>query len=478
MNQITGAWPELVATALLGTSRRPRQAWPAPGIGVRSGGSAEEQLLDAAALAQAARLAGRCAESGAPAEPAAPDRLAAPGDRAVQLLELILTQTPAGPALRPALLQLWCETAVAAGRRLPHHLLPTIFKLSSTPVDAATLLALQGAMDERGRWLATQFPQVRLRAEESSEPTLDPAVWPTIPTAQRVVLLTELRRHDPTAGRELLLSTWASEPARDRASLLAALAESVSLADEEFLESVLDDRAPSVRVEAARLLDQLPQSRRAARMADRLRPLISRVGLLKKQLKVDAPAEPDASAQRDGITTPKHSAVEYHWLTQLIAASPLTIWEEFGGPAALREISQGAVESGLIEATMNQRDQAWARVLMKRHPQIRLLEILDPDERSNWIEAMLSSGGSVAGFIDSLPGPWDEWTSTAICDAIRRKDQQPGDLVGFARKLHPQVAGDLLNRVDRQKHNWLAIAVYTSYNYHSVRRSIQEAFHD
>lgn len=471
------AWPELIATALPGTSRRQRQVWPAPGITERADGDGETTLLDAAALAQAARLAGARPIPGSSPSPAGTDRLLPPSERAVQLLELVLTQSPAGSALRPALLQDWCHCAAAAGQRLPHHLLPTLFQLT-TVADSATILAVQGVLDERGRWLAGQFPQrSKFRTDEPGT-ELDLASWPTIPTTQRATLLQEWRQRDPGAARELLASTWSSEPARDRAALLAALTESLSMADEDFLEAALDDRASSVRQQACALLDRLPQSRRAARMADRLTPLISRSGMLRKNIQLEPPAEPDEAAQRDGISTPSTGSRTDQWLIQIITAAPLSVWDSVGGPDGLRGISDGAVVSGLIAAARLQRNQPWARVLMKRQPSTELLTILDAAEQSEWIEALLRHAKHLPSLLGELPGPWAEAPSAAICQALIDKRQTGGDQAHFARSLHPRVAADLLNRVDRTKHQWLAKAISDSYNYHSVRRSIQEAFHD
>lgn len=474
---VAQVWPELVATALLGTSRRQRQGWPAPGIKQRAGADPETALLDAAALAQAARLAGGLLTPGPAAPLADPDRLKPPSGRAIQLLELVLTQSPAGSALRPALLQDWCHCAAAAGQRIPHQLLPTVFQLT-TIADSETVLAVQTVLDERGRWLAGQFPQRSKFRSADSGTELDLAAWPTIPTSQRTVLLRELRQRDADAARDLLSSTWSSEPARDRAALLAALAESLSMADEDFLESALDDRAGSVRQQACELLDRLPQSRRAARMADRLTPLISRSGMLRKTIQLEPPAEPDEAARRDGISTPNTGSRTDQWLIQIIAAAPLSVWESVGGPDSLRGISDGAVVSGLIAAARLQRNQPWARVLMKRQASTELLTILDAAEQSDWIEALLRHAKHLPSLLGDLPSPWAEAPSAAICQALIDKRQTGGDQAHFARSLHPRVATDLLNRVDRTKHQWLAKAISDSYNYHSVRRSIQEAFHD
>ena len=59
-----------------------------------------------------------------------------------------------------------------------------------------------------------------------------------------------------------------------------------------------------MREEACRLLDRLPGSARAARMADRLRPLLTTHGTLRKHLEVGLPDDPDDAAVRDGLGDP------------------------------------------------------------------------------------------------------------------------------------------------------------------------------
>ncbi len=71
----------------------------------------------------------------------------------------------------------------------------------------------------------------------------DPRAWETGGRAERVGYLTALRGQDPVVARELLAAGWSRENAEERAQLLAALRHGLSLADEEFLEDALDDRA-------------------------------------------------------------------------------------------------------------------------------------------------------------------------------------------------------------------------------------------
>ena len=99
--------------------------------------------------------------------------------------------------------------------------------------------------------------------------------------------------------------------------------------DEPFLERRLDDRARSVREDAAELLDRLPGSARAARMADRLRPLLTTHGTLRKHLEVELPDDPDAAAVRDGLVDPGPGVSKRAcWLEQIVAGAPLEVWTE------------------------------------------------------------------------------------------------------------------------------------------------------
>jgi hypothetical protein len=83
-----------------------------------------------------------------------------------------------------------------------------------------------------------------------------------------------------------------------------------------------------VRDVAAGLLDGLPTSARANRMAARLKPLLRVKGLLRKQFEIDLPPDPDAAALRDWIA-PAPRAGEPDRLGRLdtiIRGAPLDVW--------------------------------------------------------------------------------------------------------------------------------------------------------
>src|SRR5205814_5623378 len=119
------------------------------------------------------------------------------------------------------------------------------------------------------------------------------------------------------------------------------------------------------------LLTRLPNSRRATRMADRLRRLIA---LRTGGLVVGRPGEPDAATRRDGVTdaAPAGMGVSAWWVAQFVAGAPLSFWEtELGlGPADVVEGAAGVPElwGGLESAVVTQvgagqADPAWAQVM-------------------------------------------------------------------------------------------------------------------
>ena len=156
MTDVDSWWRAVGNAALIGTARRPVPELPELVVGLRqrAGGPREEALLDAAALGAAALRAGRRLEPADPPEAAPDDTRRAAPRRAVQLLELVLTQPPAGPAQRTGLLAHWLRAASAGGCRAPHALLPTLLDLATATRELRRPAA--AVLDERGLWLAAQ----------------------------------------------------------------------------------------------------------------------------------------------------------------------------------------------------------------------------------------------------------------------------------------------------------------------------------
>lgn len=479
-------WRQLGSAVLVGTARRPVPASPAWGIEPRPEARPEAQALDAAALTAALRQAGARPRHDVPLpEQAPPDTHPEAPRRAVQLLELVLTQPPGGPDSAAPLLSHWLQACAAAGARLPHRLLPQVLDRAVTHELRRRLAPV---LDERGRWLAAQNPTwswALTRESEAPRAEVDPDEWAQLPALERAATLAELRVNDPAAGRQLLLTTWASDSAKDRRAHLDTLRIGLGPDDEDLLEAALDDRATGVRELAGDLLDALPDSRRAQRMAARLRPLILEAGLLRKTIEVDLPEEPDAAGVRDGLgKAPSGRSARGWWLERIVAAAPFAVWP---GDAAhvVARLHDKDVLAGLRIAARTRGDVPWARALLEHTFDVVLLAVLPRADREEVVHDRLRVAKGlpdVAAMLSTMPGGWSPQLSAAVIDRITHDKQQLLHL-GYvlpllADGLHPDAipalqrwrerTTDLSAQVDR--------AVGRLIQTHSIHRTITEAF--
>jgi hypothetical protein len=420
-SDVTTWWEQLSAAAMVGTARRPPPPLPRLlGTG-RDGATREVALLDAAALGGAVRRAGGSSHAAEPASPARDDTRTVAPQRAVQLLELLLHQTPVGAALTPRLVEVWLDTAEATGHRVPHHVLPELLDLGTA---RPTIRAqVRGVGDARGAWMAAANPVWAWAAADPdttrTSGSLSPEDWARLATSQRVEEVVRRRLVDPAAARGLVESSWAKESANDRLALVSALRTGLGPGDEPFLERVLDDRSAKVRDAATPLLDALPTSARAARMAARLRPLLHLRGMLRKTLVVELPGEPDAAGRRDGLSPPKRGSARGWWLQRLAAGAPLEVWTEATGgdpDAAWRRITDQDARLGILEAVLARGDRDWAAAITVDvwHP--RLLALLPADrlEAAATDQLTRATTRQLSSVVGAVPVPWGPGFSRAV----------------------------------------------------------------
>lgn len=452
---------------------------------------AEEALLASAALGGAARRAGRVLDRAATPDRAPDDTHPPAPARAVQLLELLLTQPPVGAQHRDALVRLWLARADEARRRSPHALLPTLLELGTTR--AALRDPIRAVLDARGTWLAAQRADWAWAAEavdHSEEVAIPLADWARLPSADRIRTLATLRADAPDTARTLVESTWATDSAKDRRAHLEALRIALGPDDEPLLERALDDRAQTVREAALDLLDALPTSARAERMAERLRPLIEPKGLLRRTLEVTLPDEPDPAGVRDGLgkPPPRRSARGW-WLERLAAGAPLEVWTTASGADAATTLSRLSDEdalSGIRQAVALRRDAAWAAAYLREKDwRATLLAAIPRAERESLILARLRVPGDRVAQTSALLGeaaqPWSPAFSAAAVATLRGSKQAPA-LVQLALPhllagLHPSALGAVEDWLtDVRPDTDVARTLGTILTYHSTARSIAEAF--
>jgi hypothetical protein len=375
-------WRELLASALVGTERRP----------VHSGLSTVDDpavaLLDAAVARTVYRLAGvRPATGLAAPAPAPDDPTPLAGPAACSRLARLLESGPSGAdgldaQMRGELLAEWLTEAARAGRRVPGEVLPALLDAGRRSRDLRPSIVRTGGA--RAGWLAAQRPEwAYLTGERDDSVATDaswagtwaePAsrrlsAWELGTPGQRVGYLAAARLADPDAARELLAAGWASEAPDQRATLLGTLRTGLSAADEEFLERALDDRRKEVRSTAAELLGQLPGSAYRQRMAARARACVR---IEAGALVVEPPVECDTGMRRDGVAPkpPQGIGERAWWLEQVVARTPLATWTD-ADPAAFLALAvadgwEMVLLRGLVAATVSAGDGRWAGPLLDR----------------------------------------------------------------------------------------------------------------
>ncbi|BCW63096.1 hypothetical protein EU811_15875 [Arthrobacter sp. TS-15] len=474
---------ELRTAALVGTGRHDAPQPPAElGFQAPDGLSREESLLDQAALAdivtRATRTASAASSAGFPS-PAPADAVPQASGEAARLLELLLTQAPVGPGLRTQLVVDWLTLAEEARRRVPHRLLPALLTLAET--QSIVFRRMEPAIGTRGRWMQ----------EIKGQPSQEPATQSTgLRGSDAAAGYGPLRGRDPAAARIQLSECWTSLSARERAGNLALFAGNLHDNDEALLEKALDDKAKGVRDVALRLLDQLPGSARAARMAARLKPLLQLKGLLSKRLEIDLPPDPDKEALRDGVPADprKGEPDRMARLEAIVRGAPLDVWTSVTGrnrPATVALLQdEPRVLNAMIAATAARNDVEWARALLGVLTDRRLLDCLPPDERAHWLERHVRESSdeplTLAPLLQDLPQPWSVPLAEAVLTVISGKDGGRLAVIlseGLPTALPPEVTErcrQLLAQTDKDasRRRVLRDAV----QYQSFKQSLTEAF--
>ncbi|VXB36799.1 hypothetical protein ARTHRO9V_150053 [Arthrobacter sp. 9V] len=315
----------------------------------------------------------------------------------------------------------WLRFAEESRRRVPHRLLPALLTLAETK--SAVFRHLEPAIGTRGRWM-----------QEIKNPSSPDPAAPTanLSSSEPAADYGPLGGRKPSDARVQLTENWTSLSARERAGTLALFVGNLHNDDEALLERALDDKAKGVRDVALRLLDQLPGSARAGRMAARLRPLLHATGLLSKRLEIDLPPDPDKEALRDGIPgNPRNREPDrMSRLEAIIKGAPLDVWTSVTGRnrsatvALLRE--EPRILDAMIAATAARQDAEWARALLTAATDRRLLDCLPPEERAHWLERHVRLGSdeplTLAPLLVDLPQPWSAPLADAVLTVISGKD--------------------------------------------------------
>lgn len=436
-------WQQLVSTALVGTSRQPfvpPAGSPLDGLALPTD-DPEGSLLTAAAVLGQQRLAGKQATPYTTPLPTPdpPDPRPMCSAAAAQRLELLLSQHSSRQIAEE-----WLQAANHGGLRVPPVFIPNLIEAGLRAASIQPLLL--PVLGERAAWVAKFDPEWHYATAAALSRADD--LWQTGTNRVRELLLELLRQSEPERARELLASTWQTEPASQRERYLHRMATGLGQHDEPFLEAALDDRSRPVRAAAAALLVRLPESRLVQRMRERLIPLLAfKRGMLgSASLRVAMPTDCDKAMQRDGIT-PNPPAEEFTydnaplpplgdaawWLQQIVSAVPPAFWGEQTGlePAPLLKLLANhkgdtgkALLRGVQQATINTGDLTWAHALLDyAYEHWQVLGVLSPAEREQRILSRRQSNDTfTSDAYHLLPlhaPPWSEAFSRSVLHSLR-----------------------------------------------------------
>ncbi len=414
-------------------------------------------------------------------EPAPHDTAPEVSDEAARMLDLLLSQPPGGLVVRTQLVVDWLQLAEASSQRVPHQLLARLLSFANANPSVAP--HLRPAIGIRGQWLLGLMPTAKGQRPATT------ANWAELQGADAASALELLRGSDPAAARGQLDTHWTTLSARERAVLLAKFSTNLHGDDEQLLERALDDKAKSVRDVAAGLLDRLPTSARAGRMAARLHPLVHFKGLLGKRIEIDLPPEPDAAAVRDGIApAPRQGEPDrLGRLDAIVRGAPLDVWTSVTGrsPASTLALLEG--ESRVLEAMTTaaalRPELDWVRALLHVHTDLRLLNCLPAAERGQELVRHIKGGTTqpmaLVQLLLDMPRPWGPPLADAVLELIASTDGAQFAVVlssVLPTALPPEAADHCRLLMERLEDDARRRALRDVVQYRSFLQSLTEAF--
>jgi len=456
----TSLWDSLVASALLGTERRPFVPLASSDslgqvLAHLDPADPEKMLLSAAAVVALHRQVGRLpAINKLPTSPhGEPDSQPECPSHAGQHLFFMLN------GQYDDLLPEWLQTLADQKLRVPIEHLPTLLEYALAKTAVRPLI--EPVLGQRGYWLATQNDSWSFVVQ----PINDSEVWETGGKAQRVAFLSQLRQRDPTKARELIQSTWLQEVAPDRWAFVQTFRLNLSMADEPFLETALDDRAKDVRAAAAQLLTLLPESRLCTRMTERASRFIKWKSGRKPGFSVTLPDECDKEMERDGVQGKATRGAQVlgeksYWLAQMVNALPLAAWEQICAKATPKEIVEAAARNkdwsallldGLSKSAARDGEIVWVEALLAENKvtaRTALFSVLPINLKEQYLIKLLSHKASVkhgepaTPFLFGCQHIWSKALSKSVLAALY------ADLEGDNIKYSYQLAAllDLMAR--------------------------------
>lgn len=281
---------------------------------------------------------------------------------------------------------------------------------------------------------------------ESAE--LEPGNWMLASPARKAAFIAGLRAADPHGARALVATQLPVEKAEVRLRLVDALATGLGEGDRALLESLLGDRAPTVKAAATRLLARLPGTGAAQAQVDELRSRITvgSAGLLRKRivLKLQLPANLRAGPAVTQWLAANFGAIGSDQLAAALGVDPGSLVDAARDDKPLLLGIAFAACAGrafdlLARLAASELPDLWSAFL---EVGLEPFGLVAPADRERWAAAVLPKAHAPGAWhlgrlLLLFDGPLPEAVARALFETALRADQRSDELLTAAVALLP-----------------------------------------
>ena len=381
-------WNNIIHTAILGTDKKPLNFQELPedikvfSEQLANGQDKEMSFLKTSALLYNYQQCGTLPASKPELQLAAceEEEQAYCSAHMMQLLNRVLDED------HIPLLQLWLQECEKDKYIVRPIVLPALLQKAKQHIHIRSMVLQCGG--KRSAWLCSLNPEWSF---SSSSMDID-ETWLNGKFEERKQVLVELRKTEPAKGRLWLQTVWNEENVASKAGFLKVLAETISVEDKDWLESLLTEKNQKVRDEVIPLLKYIPESAMMQLFIKEAKRLIyaktekSMAIFTKQVIKIEKEAVVDEAIFKYGIDklSSDKKRTDTEWIAyQLLAIVPPDLWEKHFDLSQERIIEQfnknfPSFLEALCSSTLFHKNEDWAFSLLETASNlyIDLIELL------------------------------------------------------------------------------------------------------
>jgi hypothetical protein len=360
----------------------------------------------------------------------------------------------------PHLTWFWCKHCCDKGFVVLPEMLPELFEWGVSTKKQWTALFSE-VIGKRGLWLSQFSDDWKFVASIDED-----GDWETASLPQRVYLLKELRKQNPSEARSKIESVWKEENAAARQELLATLSTALSHEDEAFLTQTLNDKSLKVKEISWQLLKLIPDSAIIQKYRSILQNSIEltsgkMLGLINKtsiDIRLKLPDEEIFATGIQNLSSDKRISDDHFILMQLIGEVPVEFWTDHFRASPVEVVKMFAArdelkkfQGSLVNSILKFKTHSWAKLVVENFivESLQLLSLLDDGSRIKYAEHLLKVSPNIAEIANALrneanPVEWNYNFSRQLISAMAQDPYTYANLFeGIAVYLPAAIVNDL-----------------------------------